>query len=303
MFSISKRTLALTAAIATGSMLAACDDGRGGDESSDGEKTVDKNLSIGVAAGWDEGVVMSNLAAVILEDAGYEVELTDAQVGVIFTGLSEGDFDLFLDGWLPVTHGDYVEEYGDKIEDLGVWYDEAKLTIAVNNDASITSLEELADAAGDFRNEIVGIDAGAGLTRVTQNEVIPTYGLDGMDFKVSSTAAMLAELDGAMKSGDNIVVTLWKPHWAYAKYDIRDLEDPEESLGGTETIHSFARDGFSADYPEIAKAFGDFKLSDEELADLENHVINENADTDPREATREWLDEHQDVRDRLPIEG
>ncbi|MDO5723579.1 MAG: glycine betaine ABC transporter substrate-binding protein [Flaviflexus sp.] len=302
MFSISKKTLALTAAIATGSMLTACSNDEGGSEGSE-SAAPDKNLSIGVAAGWDEGVVMSNLAAVVLEDNGYTVDLRDADVGVIYTGLSEGDFDLFLDAWLPITHKAYVEKYGDKIEDLGAWYEEAKLTFAVNNDSPITSIEELADNADAFDNAIIGIDAGAGITEVTQNEVIPTYGLESMDYKLSSTAAMLAELDGAMRRGDNIVVTLWKPHWAYAKFDIRDLEDPEGALGGTEAVHSFARAGFTEDYPEIAQALDDFSITDEELSDLENFVINENSDRDSREATREWLENNPEVRDRFTLDN
>ncbi|MDK6646294.1 glycine betaine ABC transporter substrate-binding protein, partial [Actinotignum timonense] len=82
----------------------------------------------------------------------------------IFTGLAEGDFDLLMDGWLPTTHKDYAEKYGDQIQDFGAWYDNAKLTIAVNKDAPIDSLDELAANADKFNNEIIGIDAGAGLT-------------------------------------------------------------------------------------------------------------------------------------------
>lgn len=166
--------------------------------------TARDTIRIGVPSGWDEGIVMSNLAKVALEEQGYNVELQDAEVGVIFTGLAEGDFDLLMDGWLPITHADYVEKYGDRIEDLGVWYDNAKLTIAVNSDAPIQSLEELADNADVFNNEIIGIDAGAGLTQVTEDEVIPQYGLEGMDFKISSTATML----GALKRGQWIPETI-----------------------------------------------------------------------------------------------
>lgn len=294
------RSVAFSAAVAL-TLLAAC-----GSESEEKETTGDaevtKEIEIGVPAGWDEGVVVSHMAKIALDEQGYDVTLTNADIGVIFTGLASGDIDLLLDVWLPVTHSEYLESYEDDIEDLGTWYSDAKLALAVNNDAPIQSIDELADAADEFNNEIIGIDGGAGLTRITRDEVMPTYGLEGMDFKISSTAAMLAELDGAMKEGRNIVVTLWSPHWAYGAYDIRDLEDPEGAYGDAEDIKSFGRSGFSDDYPEIAAMFSSFEISDEELSAVENYVLNENADRDNGETVAEWLDENPEVRERLTVE-
>ncbi|AZN30374.1 glycine betaine ABC transporter substrate-binding protein [Flaviflexus salsibiostraticola] len=299
-----KAGAALTAALAM-SLLAACGDDNAADETTDagGETAATGEISIGVPAGWDEGVVVSHMAEIALEEQGYDVELVNGEIGVIFTGLSTGDMDLLLDAWLPVTHATYLEKYGDDIEELGTWYEEAKLALTVNGDAPIQSIDELADSADEFNNEIIGIDGGAGITRITQEEVIPTYGLEGMDFKISSTAAMLAELEGAMNEGRNIVVTLWSPHWAYGAYDIRDLEDPEGAYGAAEDIKSFGRSGFMDDYPEVAEVLSNFTLSDEELSDLENYALNENADRDTAETVGEWLDENPDVKDRFTIDA
>lgn len=298
---MTKKLWAITSAAALSLTLAACsaDDSNGGDDGG----TAAKAVSVGVPSGWDEGVVVSHMMATALEEQGYTVDLTDADIGVVFTSVASGDMDLLFDAWLPLTHGSYVDEYGDQIEDLGVWYDDAKLTIAVNNDAPITSLTELADNADVFNNEIVGIDAGAGLTQVTEDEVIPQYGLEGMNFKVSSTAAMLAELDSAMAAGEDIVVTLWTPHWAYGAYDIRDLEDPEGALGGAERIHTYARAGFSDDHPEVAAMIEQFELTAEELSDVENYALNENADLPVSQAVAEWLEQNPDVRERMNLEG
>ena len=314
-----KAGVALTAALAM-SMLAACGDdengadetaGNGGDtvttdtdgtgnDATDGG-TAGGDITIGVPAGWDEGVVVSHMAKIALEEQGYNVELMDAEIGLIFTAIADGDLDLLLDAWLPVTHATYIEEYGDDLEELGVWYGDAKLALAVNNDAPITSIAELADNADVFNNEIIGIDGGAGLTRVTQEEAIPTYGLEGMEFKISSTAAMLAELDSAMAEGRDIVVTLWSPHWAYGAYDIRDLEDPEGAYGEAEDVMNFGRTGFSDDFPEVAEMLQNFELSDEELSDLENYALNENSDRDTAETVGEWLDENPEVRERFEL--
>lgn len=302
MFS-SKKKLAALASVAVMSLtLAACSGGGDADtESTNSGSEGSMEVSIGIPSGWDEGVVVSHAMAIALEDQGYTVDLTDADIGLVFTSIASGDMDLLLDGWLPLTHGSYLEQYGDQMEDLGAWYDEAKLALAVNNDAPIQSIDELAENADVFNNEIIGIDAGAGLTQTTQDATIPTYGLENMDFKVSSTAAMLAALDSAMASGEDIVVTLWSPHWAYGAYDIRDLEDPEGSYGGAESIHAFARSGFSEDQPEIAAMLEAFELSAEELSDLENYALNENKDRPLPETVGEWLDENPEVRDRMNL--
>src|SRR5690606_18074286 len=109
----------------------------------------------------------------------------------------------------------------------------------------------LAANADAFGNRIVGIEPGAGLTAATQDAVIPTYGLEGMEFITSSTPAMLAELQKALDAGDNVAVTLWRPHWAYDAFDIKDLEDPEGTLGDAESIHTVTRTGFADDFPEV----------------------------------------------------
>lgn len=257
-------------------------------------------ISVGIPAGWDEGVAVSYLWAEILEQQGYEVDLEDAEIGVIFASLAGGDsYDLLFDAWLPITHESYVEEHGDDIDDLGVWYEGAVLTIAVNDDAPITSLDELADNADVFDNRLVGIDPGAGLTQLTEEEAIPGYGLEDMEFVVSSTSAMLAELKAADASGDDIVVTLWRPHWAYDEFDIRDLEDPEGIMGDDERIHTFARDGFRDDFPEVAEWIEGFTFSDDDLASLENIMFNENDGEDNEGSVKQWLEENPDFIDNL----
>lgn len=217
----TRRTTLAASAVAVGLALTACASGSGSAGSDEEERLANGDLpevAIGVHSGWDEGIAVSALFQTILEEDGYTVESQEADAGVVYTGLTGGDFDVNFDMWLPTTHADYLKEFGDEMEQLGVWYDDARLTIAVNEDAPITSLDELAENAGAFGDRIVGIESGAGLTRITQDEAVPTYGLEDMEFVVSSTPAMLAELKGATDAGENIAVTLWRPHWAYDAY-------------------------------------------------------------------------------------
>ncbi len=295
------RAIAVTATAGLALGLAACgsDDGNGGngdngDDNGAGDNGDGGTITIGVHGGWEEGIAASHLWKHILEENGYEVEMETADPGVIFTGMAQGDYDVNFDTWLPLTHDDYLEEYGDDLEELAMWYAEAPLTIAVNEDAPIDSLEELAENADEFDNRIVGIDAGAGLTQQTENEVIPTYGLEDMEYVISSTPAMLTELKGAVENDENIVVTLWKPHWAYNAFPIRDLEDPENALGDPDDIFAYGTKGFSEEHPEVAEWIGNFEMDDEQLFSIEDIMFNENDGDDNDGAVEEWLEDNPD---------
>jgi len=260
---------------------------------------ADRAIELAVFNGWDEGIAASYLWQSILEDKGYDVELTFADVAPVYQGLAGGDFDLVLDTWLPVTHADYMEQYGDDIVDLGAWNDEAKLTIAVNEDAPIDSLDELAANADLFGGEIVGIEPGSGLMRITGDDVVPGYGLDDMTLIESSTPAMLAELKSATDAGENIAVTMWRPHWAYNAFPIKDLEDPNGLLGDAESIHSVSSTQFGEDFAEVSGWIEGFTMPSDLLYSLEDAMFNQYDGEDYAPIIEQWIADNQDFVDGL----
>lgn len=281
--------IALTAAAALA--LSGCAGGTGG---SDPQK-----IDIAVFNGWDEGIAASYLWQSILEDKGYDVTLTYADVAPVYQGLARGDFDLVLDTWLPTTHADYMERYGDKVDDLGAWNDDARLTIAVNADAPIDSLDQLAAASDQFGGRIVGIEPGSGLMRITGDDVVPGYGLGGMQLVESSTPAMLAELKKATDAGQNIAVTLWRPHWAYNAFPVKDLADPKGLLGDAESIHSVAASSFAKDHPEVHGWISNFTMPGDKLASLEDAMFNAYSGDDYAPVVKTWIAQNQEWVDSL----
>ncbi|MGO1948502.1 MAG: glycine betaine ABC transporter substrate-binding protein [Mycobacteriaceae bacterium] len=274
-----------------------------GEESSDVadlDEDGDKEISIAAFNGWDESFAASYLLKHVLEEDGYTVEVDGYDAAPAFTGVSQGDIDLFMDGWLPVTHDDYIEQYGEDMEAQGCWYDNAILTIAVNEDSPAQEIGDLNEYADDYDNRIVGIEPGAGLTDQIQDQAIPEYGLDNFDFQISSTPAMLTELQNATESGDDIAVSLWRPHWAYDAYPVRDLEDPEGAMGDRENIYNFSRSGFSEDNPYVSQLLKNLVINDDNLSSLENVMFSEeNYDGENMdEAVAEWVgDNEQFVED------
>ena len=106
---------------------------------------------------------MSYLAKVMLESKGYDVMLRNADIAPVFVSMAAGKVDVFMDAWLPATHADYIKEIlAINLEALGVaikmpgW-------LVVPSYVTIRSIEELNEHKEKFRNEIIGIDVGAGL--------------------------------------------------------------------------------------------------------------------------------------------
>jgi glycine betaine/proline transport system substrate-binding protein len=282
--------VALIAALAAIVLVVA---GCGGRTASTGQQA--KTINIGYIS-WDEDIAVSHLYKVLLEKQGYKVNLTELDAGPLYAGVAQGNIDLFMDAWLPQTHADYWQQYKGKLEDLGIWYDQATLNLAVPNYMTdINSIADLKGKAAQFNGVITGIDPGAGETRTVKNNVMPAYGLNGeYQLQTSSSTAMLASLEKAVNAKQPIVVTLWHPHWAYAKYPLKDLQDPQGALGKAEQIHAAGRSNFGKDFPDVAGMVKKFHLDDKTLSSLENAVQNAPKGQEDN-AAQQWANQNPQV--------
>lgn len=275
----------MSVGLITAVSLAACgasNKSKGGDTS--------KKVKLGYV-NWAEGIAMTNLAKVVLEEKmGYKVEMTEADPGVIFTSLAEGDTDAFLDGWLPVTHKSYMDKYKDKLLDLGISFKGAKIGLVVPKDTDINSIEELKANKDKFNGKIIGIDAGAGIMETTK-KAVSEYGLD-MELMEGSEPAMLTMLKDAIDKKQPIVITGWSPHWKFAKWDLKFLEDPKNVYGKAEDIHKLARLGLDKDMPEVAEFLKNFTMDEKQLGDLMAAIADGKK---PSEAAKEWMNNNEDV--------
>ncbi|SDO35412.1 glycine betaine/proline transport system substrate-binding protein [Microbacterium sp. ru370.1] len=289
----------LTSALALGAVgalaLAGCASGNqaeGGSGGGDSKGTI----TLGFLPSWTDGLSTAYLLEDQLEKLGYTVEMqTLTEAGPLYAGLAQGDVDIYPSAWPELTHADYMETYGDSIEDLGAYYDGAKLTIAVPSYVDIDSIDQLQANAARFDGKIYGIEPGAGLTKQTQEVAMPGYGLDGYELVTSSTAAMLTELDNAISAQKDIAVTLWRPFWANDAYDVKDLEDPQGLMGDPEALHFLGTAGFAEEYPDAAELIAGIQLDDAQYGSLEDLVVNEYGEGQEADAVDAWLEQNPDA--------
>lgn len=252
-----------------------------------GRKSNKINL---IYVNWAEGIAMTNVAKILLEEQGYDVNLMNADVAPIFASLARGNADAFMDVWLPVTHHEYMKQYADKIELLSNNFDEARIGLVVPSYVTINSITELNDHKDKFNGEIVGIDAGAGMMGTTE-AAITNYNLD---FKLltSSEAAMVASLKKAIDNEEWTVVTGWTPHWKFSRYDLKMLEDPDKVFGDAEQIKTATRKGFSQDHPYVAEFLTNVSFTSDQIGSLIQSV--EDADTEAAGA-QAWIDANREL--------
>lgn len=242
---------------------------------------------------WAEGIAMTYLAKNILERRlDYQVELTLADPAPIFTSLANGELDLFLDAWLPKTHRSHMMEYGDQLNDLGPNYEGARIGLVVPAYVDLNTIPQLAANSGRFDDAITGIDSGAGIMGATRL-AIDAYSL-GMNLKTSSGAAMTASLKDAIQAKRPIVVTGWRPHWMFARWQLKFLEDPQGIYGDQESIHTMARPGLAKDLPEVVGLFRDFSFTDQQIGSL-MAVMRQASSKD--DAALEWMRAHGELVD------
>lgn len=282
---ILKSIALMSIGVITAVSLAACG-------ASNKNKSGDASKKVELAyVNWAEGVAMTNLAKVVLEEKmGYTVEMTEADPGVIFTSLAEGDTDAFLDGWLPVTHKSYMDKYKDKLLDLGTSFKGAKIGLVVPEYVDVNSIEELKTNKDKFSGKIIGIDAGAGIMETTK-KAVSEYGLD-MELMEGSEPAMLTMLKDAIDKKEPIVITGWAPHWKFAKWNLKFLEDSKKVYGEAEDIHKLARLELDKDMPEVSEFLRNFTMDEKQLGDLMAAIAD---GKEPLEASKEWMKNNESV--------
>jgi glycine betaine/proline transport system substrate-binding protein len=219
-----------------------------------------KTLKFGVVA-WSEALAEGELIKYIFENyLNYPIEITNPDIGVAYTAVANGDLDLFIESWLPLTHEAYWAKISSKVCDFGLLYEDASLGWAVPNyvpESEVSSVTDLGKSGirEKFKGEIVGIDPGSGLMQHSALMMKQYPELKGWKLRDSSDYSMVAELKRRMMRKEWVVVTLWKPHFAFARFDIRYIDEPKKILGGEERCHMIGRRDFMEVFPNEVSMF------------------------------------------------
>ncbi|SHE35763.1 glycine betaine/proline transport system substrate-binding protein [Seinonella peptonophila] len=236
---------------------------------------------------WETEIASTHVLKNVLESQGFQVEMKQVEAGPMWQGVASGTVDAHVAAWLPTTSKPLMEASKGKVDDLGPNLEGTRVGLVVPKYVSIRSIDELASVSDRFKGQIIGIDPGAGLMSKTQS-VIKNYHLP-MKLVEGSDAAMTASLAKAIKEKEWIVVTGWVPHWKFAIYDLKFLEDPKGMYGGTESIHTIVRKGLKQDKPKVYQIIDRFHWT---VNDMQEVMMKIHSGTSPDAAAKEWIQKH-----------
>jgi len=257
------------------------------------EQNTGKSIIIGYPS-WDDAKANTFVLKQILESEGYEVETIAADLGAIFQAIAQDDIDIYASAWLPATHKPYWDKYGEDIEYVNNISTDARSGLVVPTYVTIDSIDELQENRDKFEGKIYGIEPGAGIMQNTE-KTIEEYDLD-YELLSSSTVGMSTILQDSIDNEEWVVVTLWQPHWTFARMDLKFLEDPKGSFGGTDNITMLARTGFKEENPGAYEIISAYEM---DINDISSIMIDLGEGMSPEDAAAKWIQNNPEKVDDM----
>jgi glycine betaine/proline transport system substrate-binding protein len=251
--------------------------------------------------GWTDITATTALTSAILEQMGYQGDISQLAVPVTYASMKNKDIDVFLGNWMPSMEND-IKAYREdgSVETLGANLEGAKYTLAVTQGAYDAGLKDFADIAkfkDKLGGKIYGIEPGNDGNRLVLDVIKdPKFGLDGFELVESSEAGMLAQVAKASAAGEDVVFLGWAPHPMNSNFKISYLTGGDDYFGpnfGGATVYTNVRQGYLTECPNVGKFISNLKFS----MDMENQIMGEILDkgADPKAAGIAWIKANPDA--------
>ena len=245
--------------------------------------------------GWTDITATTAATSLIAEALGYETETKVLSVPVTYTGLAEGDIDVFLGNWMPTMEAD-IAPYRDAgtVEVIRTNLEGAKYTLATNEAGAalgISDFNNIKDHKDALEGKIYGIEPGNDGNRLILEMISGgPFGLDGFEVVESSEAGMLAEVKNKNDAGEPIVFLGWEPHPMNANFKMTYLAGGDDVFGpnfGGAVVDTNTRAGYAAECPNTGKLLQNLVFSLQMENEIMGAILNDGAD--PRDAAKTWL--------------
>ncbi|QKY70231.1 glycine betaine ABC transporter substrate-binding protein [Lentibacillus sp. CBA3610] len=244
---------------------------------------------------WTSTIPPTEIAKKVLENMGYKVEEKQAELGVVFTGLSEGDVNIFMDYWEP-QHEHYLEEYSSSVEVVSTSYENADWGIAVPEYMEdVNDVGDLKGKEDTVNNEVLAIPESDPAVQDIP-KAIDAYDLY-MEMVNSSEAAMLAAAQEKIDEQEPVALFGWRPHTMFNMLDIKLLTHEEApELFPSSTVKVVAHEGLKEKAPEAYEFLSNWSIP---IDDLEDMLVKIDNGENPEDVAQTWIDNNQDKIDKM----
>ncbi len=264
---------------------------------------------------WTASRININVAKILLEEQmGYKVELVTIDENAQWPALASGDLSASLEVW-PSGHAENVKQYIDEqkvVENAGElgsigkigWYIPTYMLTDHPELATWEGFKDPANAAlfataetGD-KGQFLGGDPS---WVQYDDQIIKNLGLNLEVVWAGSEEAILAQLDAAYSRQEPVLFYFYKPHSAFAKYDLTNVTLPPNTpecyvkaeAGGvdcdypTDTLFKIVSVKMDTEAPDVVQFLKNFNYSTEDQISMIAAVDAEGKT--PEEAARAWI--------------
>lgn len=250
---------------------------------------------------WTGQLITTNIMAAVLEEAGYNVELVQADYLAQFSGLESGDLHVAMELWettaaeamaASLATGNTVSFGPTGMQGKEEWWYPSYVKEqcpglpdwqALNDCAELFATPETAPKGRYLGGPVTwgGFDA----------ERIAALGLNYEVIHAGTDAAMFAELESAYQRRAPILLWVYAPHWAPIKYDGEWVEFPPYSVEcytdpavgvNPEATHDCGKPtgdimkvgwaGLEGKWPGAAQAITAFQMTNDEMGAMVGKV-------------------------------
>jgi glycine betaine/proline transport system substrate-binding protein len=185
---------------------------------------------------WTGQLITTNIMAEVLKEAGYNIELVQADYIAQFAGLQTGDLHVAMEMW-ETTGRDAIDEYTpdgrvinvgstgmDAIEE---WWYPSYMKDECPGLPNWEALNDCAEAFSTMETAPNGRYLGGPVTwGGFDDERVEALGLDWEVIHAGTDAALFAELESAYQRKAPIMLWIYAPHWAPSKFEGEFVEFP-----------------------------------------------------------------------------
>lgn len=271
---------------------------------------------------WTGQLITTNIMAAVLEEAGYNVELVQADYLAQFAGLETGDLDVAMEIWATtgqealdaaVATGNVVNLGETGMLAKEEWWYPLYMKEKCPGLPDWKALNDCAAAFATPDTAPKGRYLGGPVTwGGFDEERIAALGLNFEVIHAGTDAAMFAELESAYQRKDPILLWIYAPHWAPQKYEGEWVEFPkyepacytDPAWGGNpDATHDCGKPfgpiwkagwaGLEGKWPGAAKAIKAFTIDNDTMGAMIAKVDLDGQSID--DVVNEWMDANEAV--------
>ncbi|MEH6632208.1 MAG: ABC transporter substrate-binding protein [Halopseudomonas aestusnigri] len=246
---------------------------------------------------WTGQLLTTKIMGSVLQKAGYNIEYVQADYIAQFAGLKEGDLHVAMEIW-ETTGREAMDEAVDtgKVENLGEtgmqaieeWWYPSYMKEVCPGLPNWEALNDCAEAFATPETAPKGRYLGAPVTwGGFDDERVEALEMDFEVIHAGTDAALFAELESAYQRKAPVLLWVYSPHWAPAKFEGEWVEFPkysaecynDPSWGSNEDsaydcgkptgpIWKVAWSGLKDKWPGAHKAIEGFNLSNDEMSQM-----------------------------------